>query len=100
MLNLAGEGVVVLDFMAAWCRKCIYLKPKFAKVAKEVPNAFYGIIDVNKVEKLPKLFAVRHMPTFIILKNGKEVERFVGGAKGQVMYQRILDSVTKHVEEN
>lgn len=28
-------AVVVVDWMAKWCRKCIYLKPKLAKMLNE-----------------------------------------------------------------
>lgn len=30
-----AHAVVVVDFMARWCRKCIYLKPKLERMLRE-----------------------------------------------------------------
>ncbi|CAN1133695.1 Thioredoxin-like 3-1, chloroplastic [Linum perenne] len=41
---------VVIDWMASWCRKCIYLKPKLEKLAAEFDTrAKFYCVDVNKV---------------------------------------------------
>lgn len=41
---------IIIEWMASWCRKCIYLKPKLEKLAAEYNNRtkFY-YVDVNKV---------------------------------------------------
>ncbi|XP_044947863.1 thioredoxin-like 3-1, chloroplastic [Hordeum vulgare subsp. vulgare] len=38
-----------VDWMASWCRKCIYLKPKMEKIAGEFPRVRFYFVDVNKV---------------------------------------------------
>ncbi|XP_075495588.1 uncharacterized protein LOC142532926 isoform X1 [Primulina tabacum] len=44
------EESVVLLWMASWCRKCIYLKPKLEKLAAEYyPSIRFYAIDVNNV---------------------------------------------------
>ncbi|XP_023637005.1 thioredoxin-like 3-1, chloroplastic isoform X2 [Capsella rubella] len=41
---------IIIDWMASWCRKCIYLKPKLEKLAAEYNNrAKFYYVDVNKV---------------------------------------------------
>ncbi|MCO5566499.1 hypothetical protein L7F22_020176 [Adiantum nelumboides] len=41
---------IVIDWVAAWCRKCIYLKPKLEKLAAEFqPNVNFYCVDVNAV---------------------------------------------------
>ena len=43
-------AVVVVDWMAKWCRKCIYLKPKLQKLfQEEFPGVPLVFIDVNAV---------------------------------------------------
>lgn len=42
--------IIIVDWMAAWCRKCIYLKPKLEKLAAEFyPRIKFYFVDVNKV---------------------------------------------------
>ncbi|KAI5021862.1 hypothetical protein ZWY2020_058592 [Hordeum vulgare] len=52
---------IIIDWMASWCRKCIYLKPKMEKIAGEFPGLF---VDVNKV---PHAVVKRKMPTIQVL---------------------------------
>ncbi|KAE8776626.1 thioredoxin-like 3-1, chloroplastic [Hordeum vulgare] len=40
---------IIIDWMASWCRKCIYLKPKLEKIAGEFPGVGFYFVDVNKV---------------------------------------------------
>ncbi|XP_061346406.1 thioredoxin-like 3-1, chloroplastic isoform X2 [Gastrolobium bilobum] len=56
---------ILVDWMAAWCRKCIYLKPKLEKLAAEFDTKvkFY-YVDVNKVpQSLVKRGNISKMPT-------------------------------------
>nr|XP_018675268.1 PREDICTED: thioredoxin-like 3-1, chloroplastic isoform X2 [Musa acuminata subsp. malaccensis] len=44
--------VIIVDWMATWCRKCIYLKPKLEKLAAEYdPRVRFYLVDVNKVSQ-------------------------------------------------
>ncbi|KAJ6870643.1 thioredoxin-like 3-1 [Populus alba x Populus x berolinensis] len=41
---------IIIDWMASWCRKCIYLKPKLEKLAAEYDTKIkFYCADVNKV---------------------------------------------------
>ncbi|KAK2989180.1 hypothetical protein RJ640_029372 [Escallonia rubra] len=41
---------IIVDWMAAWCRKCIYLKPKLEKLAAEYDTKIkFYCVDVNNV---------------------------------------------------
>ncbi|KAG8060768.1 hypothetical protein GUJ93_ZPchr0002g24970 [Zizania palustris] len=43
---------IVLLWMASWCRKCIYLKPKLEKLAAEYyPRIQFYCVDVNAVSQ-------------------------------------------------
>ncbi|KAH1077887.1 hypothetical protein GLYMA_19G149200v4 [Glycine max] len=56
---------ILIDWMATWCRKCIYLKPKLEKLAPEYHNkAKFYFVDVNKVpQTLVKRGNISKMPT-------------------------------------
>uniref|UniRef100_A0A453PP78 Thioredoxin domain-containing protein n=1 Tax=Aegilops tauschii subsp. strangulata TaxID=200361 RepID=A0A453PP78_AEGTS len=55
---------IIIDWMASWCRKCIYLKPKLEKIAGEFPGVMFYFVDVNKVpQAVVKRGNISKMPT-------------------------------------
>ncbi|XP_038883418.1 thioredoxin-like 3-1, chloroplastic isoform X2 [Benincasa hispida] len=56
---------ILIDWMATWCRKCIYLKPKLEKLAADyVTKVKFYYVDVNKVpQSLVKRGNISKMPT-------------------------------------
>ncbi|XP_043692213.1 thioredoxin-like 3-1, chloroplastic isoform X2 [Telopea speciosissima] len=56
---------IIIHWMAAWCRKCIYLKPKLEKLAAEYDDRIkFYYVDVNKVpQALVKRGNISKMPT-------------------------------------
>ncbi|KAG6404617.1 hypothetical protein SASPL_136868 [Salvia splendens] len=74
------ESVVIL-WMASWCRKCIFLKPKLEKLAADYhPRVRFYSVDVNSVpHKLVVRAEVTKMPTIQLWRDGKKQEEVIGG---------------------
>lgn len=71
--------VVLVDFWAAWCAPCRMMAPVLNDVASELNgNLHIGKVDIQQYQSLANQFNVRSIPTLILFKNGKEVNRFVG----------------------
>lgn len=85
--------------MAAWCRKCIYLLPKFKKVAALHDNVYFCSVDVNKVQRLPKEYAIEKMPTFVFMKGGEKVRTVVGGGDGKKVAAQIEECIRGLLEQ-
>lgn len=72
------KGNVVVDFYADWCGPCQLMKPMFEKLAAEVKNVTFFKVNVDKCERAAQEHDVRSIPTFVLFKSGKEVDRLVG----------------------
>ncbi len=73
------SGVCLVDFWAAWCMPCKVMAPILNEVAKEIGDKAQ-ICKVN-IEQFPAAanqYNVRSIPTLILFKNGKEINRFTG----------------------
>ncbi|KXG31197.1 hypothetical protein SORBI_3004G315100 [Sorghum bicolor] len=62
--SVENNQPIIIDWMASWCRKCIYLMPRMEKIAGEYPGVRFYFIDVNKVpQAVVKRGNVTKMPT-------------------------------------
>lgn len=71
--------VKLLDFWAPWCGPCHVMNPVLEELEKEVA----GKVEIEKinVDENPKKaseYGVMSIPTYVILKDGKEVGRKIG----------------------
>lgn len=88
---------VILDFYADWCAPCKMMGQVLAdlETQKALPEFVRVLkINVDTTSDLAQKFEVQALPTFVFLKNGSEVDRFVGFRPGQEIVQ-IVNTVFK-----
>lgn len=74
-----SEGVVLVDFWATWCPPCRIQNPIIEELAGEIGNkAIIGKVDVDHNPQTAGNNGIQNIPTLIIYKDGKQVQRFVG----------------------
>ncbi len=77
--TIKNNKIALLDFWAGWCGPCRALAPVIEEIAAEYNGkAFIGKLDVDANPLTAERFGVYSIPTLIVFKNGKEVERLVG----------------------
>lgn len=74
-----SDKLVVMDFFATWCGPCKMLAPIFESLSNEMSDKVdFAQIDIDRSLEVVEEYKIVSIPTMIIFKNGKEVQRIVG----------------------
>jgi thioredoxin 2 len=86
---------VLLDLWADWCGPCHILAPTVDQLAKEMADRVkVGKLNIDENPDTANRFGIRSIPTLLVLKSGKEVDRLVGVQPKQEILRR-LENVLK-----
>ena len=75
---LEESKTVLVDFYADWCGPCKMIAPIIEAVAKEKENTKFVKINVDDAQELAMEYNVMSIPTLVLIKDGKEINRIVG----------------------
>lgn len=75
---VTSHGLVLVDFWAEWCGPCKMMHPIFDRMAKKYRHIKFARVNVDQNQNISMKFGVQAIPTFIMFKDGKQVERMMG----------------------
>ncbi len=87
---LQSDKTVLIDFYADWCGPCKVLSPIVEEFASENPDIKVVKVNVDEAQNLAINYEVMSIPTLVVIKDGKEVNRTIG-----IINKTDLISLTK-----
>lgn len=73
-----SNNLVLIDFYADWCGPCKKMNPILNRIADQNKQVKLLKIDAEKSDNIASVFKVEEIPTYVIIKNGRQVWRGVG----------------------
>ncbi|EHA8587705.1 thioredoxin-like protein CXXS1 [Cocos nucifera] len=85
--NNQGSPVFV-HFSASWCVPSLAMNSYFDELARTYQDIVFLLVDVDELKGVASKMEVKAMPTFLLMRNGEVVTKFVG-ANPEEMRRRI-----------
>lgn len=90
---IKSNKLTLVDFYATWCGPCQMLSPILEKIANENDSFDIAKVDVDENEKIAYEYKIMYVPTLLLFKEGKVLEKLDGFNEEH----QILDKIKKYL---
>jgi thioredoxin 2 len=89
-VEAAAAPTVVLDLWAPWCGPCRIVSPMLDAFAREHAGRVKVVkVNVDDNQSLARRFDAMSIPTMVVLRDGRTVDRIVGAVPQPVLWSRL-----------
>ena len=86
---VSSEGLVLIDFWAAWCGPCRMFGPVFERVSGKHSDAVFGKVDAEAQPELAAAFGISSIPTLMVIRDKVALYAQPGALPEQALEQLI-----------
>ncbi len=88
--TIQNHPLVVVDCWAPWCGPCQMVAPVIEEMARDYAGRIlFGKLNVDENREVATQYQVMGIPTLLVFKNGKLVDRIVGAMARQSLEPKI-----------
>ena len=91
--------VNVFYFTADWCQPCKNIRPIVNEINRDKPGLKFHMIDADIEKELVQRFKIQSLPTFIIINQGKEIQRLTGSQTKEKLQEFLTFAETGNHEK-
>ena len=87
---LQSDQPVLVDFWAAWCAPCRMLNPTVEAIAEKYAGSAKVVkLNVDENPRTAAQFQIQSIPTMLLFKDGKLIDRLIGAQPKQAIADRL-----------
>jgi thioredoxin 1 len=83
----------VKKFSASWCGPCRALAPVMNEIKGQFNNVKFTDYDVDEAYEAATEYGIRSVPTVVLVKDGKEINRFTGMSSKMAYVNAINEAI-------
>jgi len=88
--TIRNQPLVVIDCWAPWCGPCHMIAPIIEDIARDYAGkVLFGKLNVDENQMVSMQYQIMSIPTLLVFKNGKLVDRIIGAKPRQMLEPRI-----------
>ena len=88
--NLSKNHLALVDFWASWCGPCRMMAPIVEELAAETEGVTFAKVNVDEYADVAIGLGIQAIPTLILFKDGKAVDRTMG-VQGKETLKTMID---------
>lgn len=88
--TIQNHSLVVVDCWASWCAPCHMVAPVIEELAHDYAGRIlFGKLNVDENREVATQYQIMSIPTLLVFKNGKLVDRIIGAMPRQMLEPKV-----------